>query len=349
MKKKPVLINVVSGKGGTGKSLLVAILGRILAQEGSSILLVDLDPFVRGLTHFFYLYKKERRRITDKQTIADFFGITRGESKSMEFARERFFEVDLIPAVSKIEEHLEYMDTTGSSKERTKELFTSLRDMKYDFVIIDNRAGIDDMIIRCCELSDLSLSVSEADPVARSTNDNLLRHLRDSNTAKVYTIMNKVRYVKTLRDYRESMEEIRADYDIVGKIPFDVDLFESFGKPEFWNEANSTRYAYGISEAWNKLAHREEIPTVIDLKRFPESRIWPVKSSTFASRIDRMLIATGALFITAYFIVDRIMIRGGIHWLDLLLIYAVGLLFVPFIRSFVMGSDKEFSERKNRR
>jgi septum site-determining protein MinD len=48
--KKPFLIDVLSGKGGTGKSLLCAVLRRLLAQEGARILLADFDIFVRGLT-----------------------------------------------------------------------------------------------------------------------------------------------------------------------------------------------------------------------------------------------------------------------------------------------------------
>ena len=44
------VINLVSGKGGTGKSLLTAVLGRALAREGLNVLIIDLDIFVRGLT-----------------------------------------------------------------------------------------------------------------------------------------------------------------------------------------------------------------------------------------------------------------------------------------------------------
>ena len=44
------IINLVSGKGGTGKSLLTAVLGRALAREGLNVLIIDLDIFVRGLT-----------------------------------------------------------------------------------------------------------------------------------------------------------------------------------------------------------------------------------------------------------------------------------------------------------
>ena len=53
--KQTKIINIISGKGGTGKSLITAVLGRLLAQEGASVLLIDYDMFVRGLTHFFYL------------------------------------------------------------------------------------------------------------------------------------------------------------------------------------------------------------------------------------------------------------------------------------------------------
>jgi len=91
--KKALIINIISGKGGTGKSLVTAVLGRLIAQEGASVLLVDLDLFVRGLTHFFYLYKKERRKITENQTVAEYFGISNSLNKSRSLSFEGFMRL----------------------------------------------------------------------------------------------------------------------------------------------------------------------------------------------------------------------------------------------------------------
>ena len=51
--KKPVIINVISGKGGTGKSLCTAVLADALAKKCGPVLVIDLDIFVRGLTALY--------------------------------------------------------------------------------------------------------------------------------------------------------------------------------------------------------------------------------------------------------------------------------------------------------
>ena len=64
----PVFISVISGKGGTGKSLFTAVLGNCLAKENRKILLVDMDIHVRGLTILLSSYidnKDERISVSD--------------------------------------------------------------------------------------------------------------------------------------------------------------------------------------------------------------------------------------------------------------------------------------------
>ncbi len=333
--KKPLVINIISGKGGTGKSLIAAVLGRLIAQEGASVLLVDLDLFVRGLTHFFYLFQKERRIITKKQTVADFFGVSANPSLKHELAFVRFYEVDLLPAVSEIEEMLIYNRLNEIKESRLSLFFHDLRSTQYDFIIIDNRAGVDELILSSCELSDISISISEGDPVSRTTNDNLLRHLKQSVKTKVYTIFNKVRYIKTLDDYQNQMSGIRSDYEIAGRIPFDVDLFEKFGKPEFWDEVNSTMFTYGLAESWNKISTREDFTYKIDFKRFPGSKIWQSKKiPSLLSKFELASFSIGALFLVLYFVYD-IILTGSLKIQDIFLIYGILLLLLPFGKRFM--------------
>ena len=53
------IISLVSGKGGVGKTVIVANLGLELAQRGYRVLLIDMDFFTHGLT--FYLTKGKER------------------------------------------------------------------------------------------------------------------------------------------------------------------------------------------------------------------------------------------------------------------------------------------------
>lgn len=334
----PTLINVVSGKGGTGKSLLSAVLARMVAQEGAKVLLVDFDLFVRGLSHFYYLFTKEKRRITSNHTVADFYGVS-GEkilTDEVNFATERFYEVDILPAVSEIEAQLDYLEIERNTIFKTKHLLLKLKEMNYDYIFIDNRAGVDELILETSRVCDLTISVSESDSISKTTNENLLRHLRASKSGKVYTIVNKVKFLRSFEDYEKSMEVISSDFNIIGQIPFDVDLFEKFGSERFWDTANTTRYAYALADTWNKLANREELSHKINMKRFPRSDLWPggMNSPVFLNRFERMSVLLSIAFIAAYFLYD-ILISGSFEIKDILLVYGVLMLALPVLRRLI--------------
>jgi septum site-determining protein MinD len=343
--KKPITINVVSGKGGTGKSLLCAVLARMIAQESAKVLLVDFDIFVRGLTHFFYTFKKEKRSLTEGITVADFFELSvrqRDSSYKPEIAIEKFYEVDILPAVSEIEEEVNYLEVGEKTVEKARDFFKQVLSSprvvdNYDYVIIDNRAGIDELIIKTSQESDVIISISESDPIARTTNDNLLRHLSSKKVGKIYTIINKAKFISSIDEYERSMETIRGDFSILGQIPFDVDLFESFGTSRFWDGANSTKYAYALAEAWNKLAKREDFDASIDMRRFKMSKLWftGVNSPTFLGKIERLSFVFGILSIVLYLVSDFVYSQGfNFRSKDFFLLYAVVLLSLPLFRRF---------------
>ena len=340
--KKPFLINVVSGKGGTGKSLLCAVLGRLLAQESARVLLVDFDLFVRGLTHFHYRYIKERRIITEAMSVANLFGLV-GESVSESIlAKERFFEVDLIPAVSEIETQLDYLEVADKSTiEKTRSILTMLHEEnEYDYIIVDNRAGVDEIILETSREADISLAVAESDPISRTTNENLLRHLRTKKVGKVYTVINKVKFLRSLKDYEAAIERISGDFDVVGQIPFDLELFETFGTAQFWDRANSTRYGYALAECWNKVSKREELETTISMARFANSGIWPSSSPrpSLMTRIDRLMLLAGMLMLFGYYFYDSL--EYGFELKDIFLLYAIVLMSAPFVRRFLFPADE---------
>jgi len=327
----PVIINVVSGKGGTGKSLLCAVLGRLLAQESARILLVDLDVHVRGLTYFFYVYSKEKRKITRETTIADFLGLSRRRRGGSDLAKERFYEVDLLPSVSEMEEQLRYFDIEPKKIEKIEALFEQLRRQPYDYVIVDNRSGVDDLVLTSCHKSDVTISVSESDPIALMTNDNLLTHLSSENVGKVYSIINKIPFLKSFEDYERESRRYRGDFTVVGQIPFDIDLFESFGKSRLWDIANSTRYAYALAESWNKLAAREDLDLQIDMNRFQRSRLWGAVAPTFLNRFERVSLVMGVACIVLYYVYERFLAQG-FRIVDALLVYAMIFFSVPLLR-----------------
>ena len=117
------VISVVSGKGGSGKTLLTAVLGQALAREGANVLLVDIDIFVRGLTVLLYSFRRPKQR-DGNSTVSDLLGIFASESQergpvdtdASTYMLERFHECDVLPAVRNVGEPLDYDDTSLSDE-----------------------------------------------------------------------------------------------------------------------------------------------------------------------------------------------------------------------------------------
>lgn len=329
---KPLLINIVSGKGGTGKSLISATLGRLLAQEGAKVILVDADVFVRGLTCF--LRKAfEKKTITDKPTVSDFLGLSDNKNMILEdVSLERFFEIDLVPSVSSIIEELSYLESSSEAALHGMDrLFRILRNSEADIILIDNRAGVDSLIIETCKQSDVILSVSDADKIARVTNDNLIRHIKDKIKSTPYTILNKVAKIGSYDEYRRSQSNARRGFELIGEIPFDRNLADIFGEDYFWDKINMTKFAYSLSDTWNHLAGIESIKFRINMDRFPKLSLFPPKSPSFLSRVDSVSIFAGTAGLLAWLLIDKIL-YGGFSYKDIILVYALLMIAFPFLK-----------------
>ena len=82
-----MIFNIVSGKGGTGKTLLCTVLAEMLGNSGSKVVVIDMDFAVRGLTALLYYYMGETYNIVPDEKICtyDYFesdSISDTESKS---------------------------------------------------------------------------------------------------------------------------------------------------------------------------------------------------------------------------------------------------------------------------
>lgn len=302
------VISIVSGKGGSGKTLLTAVLGRALAKEDQRVLLVDMDIFVRGLTvllHFFRRHPPHSGAIT----ISDAFGVFKADSQQQrpvhvvrgELALQRFGECDVIPAVDEVSAPLDYDDTALSKEqfcnERVRGILDQVKD-EYDFILLDNRAGMDSLVAASCRQSDFVLSVAEDDNVGRQTNANLVNYLRYTKKIKrVYSIVNKGRQIQTYRDVKSRAAQ-PGEYSIVGVVPFDRDIMENFGSDRFWVTVQETLYFRAIIDAWNAIPGRRSVEISESRYRFPP-RIFMSEHQGRYTLLERMLRAYSVVFVLA--------------------------------------------------
>lgn len=289
------IINIVSGKGGTGKTLLTAVLAETLGNEDSKVLVVDLDVFVRGLTSLLYYHKKEKVQLCgdDELTIAEFF-MTKGDtlaSGKTKLAISRYRSFDVTPSVSRVDELLSFSDLMPDDKIEAKEIISNLISLipdDYDYVFFDSRAGYDELIAASHFYSDITICVEEEDNISKITTDNLIKQMREDCDSPIFRLINKS---STFGD-----EFTHNSVSHIGKIPFDMDVMRSFGKEEFWNEISKTLYKNSLSIAWNNLANKMDL-----LPRIKLTRVSPVgsgyieKQLQFFSLKDRVIILYGIL------------------------------------------------------
>lgn len=148
------IINIASGKGGTGKTLFAATLAEALGNIGVSVLVVDMDIFVRGLTALLYFHKREALNLAPEErlSVSDLFTEKIEESKQagermLGISRYRSF--DVLPAVKRIDENLSYKDLLPDTRDEAKAVINHLLNTipsEYEIVLLDSRSGYDELI-----------------------------------------------------------------------------------------------------------------------------------------------------------------------------------------------------------
>jgi len=261
--KTPTIINIVSGKGGTGKTLMNAVLADFLGLGGISVLVIDLDISVRGLTALLYFHKGESLSLIDKSqfSVAELFVKKVQEQDSSNIKKlgiSRYNRFDVLPAVSRIDANLNFNDILPASKEEAVRIIKSLLDMvphDYDLILLDSRAGYDEMVAATHNLSNASVCVEEDDSISKITSDNLIRQLKNDSDNPVFRLTNKS------RQNEESSTSYNENLGVtdLGKIPFDIDVMNSFGAKNFWEEIPRTIYRSGLITVWNRLMNKMEL------------------------------------------------------------------------------------------
>jgi len=288
------VISIISGKGGCGKTLLTAVVGRALAKEGLRVLLIDFDIFVRGLSIFLADYSSGDLHTRSRLTISDILlDVTRQNSLDITgLAIFRFFECDVIPSSSSISAPLDYDQQQLSSfefgKSVVEKILSNVRN-EYDIILIDNRASIDSLVLAVCTCSDLIISVAEDDQLCLQTNSNLVNHLRYKRDVKnVYTLINKGRRVTSYDDLGKERWR-RTEFNYIGVIPFDLEIMEDFGTNRFWRTIDETLYFRAVIDAWNTVAKMEGLKKIdVGGYKFPPSIFMSKKAGKYTT-IERMM------------------------------------------------------------
>ena len=245
-------ITLCSGKGGVGKTLLAASLGKIIQrQEKCNVLLVDLDLSVRGLTLLAFQNKYELDQLPF--SLTDYFyledgdqpellhalhrGLTRNNGNGEESQEimvqatagqptyERLDGLFIIPSSTENERpdwtplhHLELNETIDKLG-KFYEFATS--SLPIDYVIFDTQAGLGSLSLAATTLSDMNLIVLEEDDISWRTALNAFMEISTLNKrlqrkSHSYFLANKVS-----SSMLDAADKLKA-FSFLPPVPFDA-------------------------------------------------------------------------------------------------------------------------------
>ena len=211
------VISIVSGKGGTGKSLFAANMGALLAMGGSSVVLIDMDM---GLSNLDIYLGLENRVVYNVMDVLS--GLCR--IKQALVKDKRFKALYLMSAAPPKDER----DITPL---HMKVLCERLKE-QFDYIIIDGSAGIGDGLDLAVAPADTVLVITEAEAASIRDADVVDRELTKQGIENKFAIINKVDpelmalgAVPTLADISKGLR-----IKIAGIIQYDRNIFIATNK-----------------------------------------------------------------------------------------------------------------------
>lgn len=216
-------IAIVSGKGGSGKTMVAATMATVLDSLGHKVLLIDADFGTAGLSYYMGLntVKNISVGLTNLSSQNNFNSdvLNRYSQKMKGFNTSYFIGVG---------DHRRYLKS--SSETDIESLFQPLiKEAKkvYDFILIDCRGGIDDESLMVCNVVDDVVIVAETDTTSFQATQFLVDTLYDNDLSGKLTgfMINKV-FDDPSSIARAGTASFKSQY--LDSIPFDLDATKSF-------------------------------------------------------------------------------------------------------------------------
>ena len=190
-KNKTKVISLISAKGGSGKTILTATLGKVLSELGKRVLIVDADAATNGLSLFYLTQILSHYEDNDKNL--------RGLFDAKFFTHKRVTvplnkNLFLLPATFQFKNTME-VGHDDFSLRISKLLEFNAKEENFDFILIDNQAGSEyytEHVIKR-EISDEIIIVSEYDPISAAGIERLKGFFnQDLTYDRTWVVLNKV-------------------------------------------------------------------------------------------------------------------------------------------------------------
>lgn len=227
----PRALAIVSGKGGSGKTLVATVIAEALALCGKRVLLVDADVGTGGLSYYlgFNIYGRIREGLTEFLLADDNSfdpNINIASAREATLAHNDFFEtIKLLPVGQ-----LRALRKLGSAITLNKlQALLNFLSGKFDYVVFDCRGGIDEDSVSVCKAASDILVVVETDAASIQASQYLVDVLTESGVGNkvVGFALNKVMDDPTSLA-KTGVHFFNSEY--LGAIPFDIETTRDFIK-----------------------------------------------------------------------------------------------------------------------
>ena len=205
------VIVVASGKGGTGKTTVVANLGATLAMDGNKTVVIDMDMGLRNLDLYLGL---------ESNVVYDVSDVMNGVCRIKQaLIRDKSFPGLYLMAASPKKADGEitplYMKVLC---EKLKEQF--------DYIIVDGPAGIDDGLAVACAGADMAVVVVSPDYAAARDGEMVRLVLKEMGIEKVGFIVNKLNMEMIRKGFAPDVSEIVRGFqrELLGVIQSDENI-----------------------------------------------------------------------------------------------------------------------------
>lgn len=217
------VLSVSSGKGGVGKTAVVANIGLSLARSGHKVLILDADLGLANIDVVFGL--------TPRYNLNHFFS---GEIDLDSLIVKGPYDVSILPAGSGLQS---FIQLDSDQKLKLLDGLDSLTD-HFDFLLVDTEAGISENVTYFNTAAQEILLVTTPDPTAITDVYALMKLLSTRYHEKHFNlIVNMVRGEDEALDVYRKLSIVANRYldisiDYFGSIPFDQQMADAIRKQQ---------------------------------------------------------------------------------------------------------------------
>ncbi len=238
------VFSITSGKGGVGKTAVVANTAVTLSQIGKSVLILDADLGLANIDVVFGL--------APKYNLNHFFS---GDQELESIMVDGPHGIKILPAGSGIQN---FTKLDGHHKMRLLESLDALHN-DFDFVLIDTEAGISENVTYFNTSAQDILVVTTPEPTAITDAYALMKLLSTQYHEKNFNlIVNQIRNDEEALDVYRKLTMVSNRYldisiDYLGSIPVDKLMVDSIRKQRVFVDIHPDS---PVSEAFSNLANR---------------------------------------------------------------------------------------------